>query len=310
MHIFTPRGRTHDAISRDSLHRWAEAVPASTYLLVLRNEETGRVIRRVWPLDTIEGATGWLRHMNAAGWSVMGRPWCGGRHVLVDDLNSVALECLTEAFTPSAIVESSPASYQAWITVSEAPVGAELAGSVARILARRFDGDIGATAWNQPGRVPGFTTRKLSRQSADGRYPYALLVSAEGPMVTAGSEELLAEAARGGGRTLPTFPPSTPPPPGRPRLLPRLPAEELAEATRRIHETLPVGAPIDRSRRDYAVARRLASYGAPPEHIASVLNTSEKLDGLAPAAADAYVERTIAAVLRSGRQNHSDRGGR
>ncbi|MGG5807723.1 DNA-primase RepB domain-containing protein [Falsiroseomonas sp. CW058] len=313
MHIFVPGGRTHDAISQQTLRRWLEALPAPSYLVVLRQEESGRVLRRVWSPDVIVQATAWMRHMNAAGWSILGRPWCGGRHVLVDDLATVTLARLADAYAPSAVVESSPGSFQAWVTVSQQPVGAELAGAVARLLARRFGGDIGATAWSQPGRVPAYTSRKPGRRMADGRYPYVRLVSADGPTVTPGADALLAEARGGEGGAPPVAappppPPSTPPTSGGPRLIPRLPAEEVAEATRRLREMLPVGTPVDRSRRDYSIAYRLARHGASPAHIADVLAASDKVERRPAGAVDAYIDRTVRAAMDAvARRQHGGR---
>jgi hypothetical protein len=96
---------------------------------------------------------------------------------LLDDLDPAAVDRLhTEGFTPSALVETSPGNFQAWLKHSQ-PLEGGLATLAARILADRFDADPSAAGWMRYGRLPGFTNRKPAYQGEDGNYPFVLLRS-------------------------------------------------------------------------------------------------------------------------------------
>jgi hypothetical protein len=96
---------------------------------------------------------------------------------LLDDLDRAAVDRLhTEGFTPSALVETSPGNFQAWLKHSQ-PLEGRLATLAARILADRFDADPSAAGWMRYGRLPGLTNRKPAYQREDGNYPFVLLRS-------------------------------------------------------------------------------------------------------------------------------------
>ena len=62
--------------------------------------------------------------------------------VLVDDLNAEAVNRMGEnGLLPAALIETSPANYQAWIKLSEKPISAELRKALAQEFARQYGGD-------------------------------------------------------------------------------------------------------------------------------------------------------------------------
>ena len=94
---------------------------------------------------------------------------------LLDDLDGATVSRLhKEGFTPSALVETSPGNFQAWLKHCQ-PLEGRLATLAARILADRFDADPSAAGWMRYGRLPGFTNRKAAYQREDGNYPFVLL---------------------------------------------------------------------------------------------------------------------------------------
>ncbi|MDI3309165.1 MAG: DNA-primase RepB domain-containing protein [Acetobacteraceae bacterium] len=303
------RGGFHAADrTRAAILGWAAALPATRYhiLVIPADGAQDRAIhRRFWSIRELERALGWLRWQNANHCHVVGRPW-DPRHVLLDDLTPDSLEGLMRRHRPAAVVESSPGSVQAWITLSERPVEPAIAGAVARVLATRFAGDRGAASPVQAGRVPGLTNRKRKHRSEQGLYPYARLCRADGPLVDPAGAELLAEAEALLRTRTPRqieSPTELPVASGSRQLTRRGGMEEHAEAVARLTASLPAGAVIDRSRLDYAVARRLLGRGMSVAEALNVVLAGEKSRGMAPDAAQAYARRTVeAAVAALGRR--------
>lgn len=99
------------------------------------------------------------------------------RFTLLDDLTASTVEQLSkEGYTPSAVVETSPGNFQAWLKHSR-PLEGRLATLAAHALAERFEADSSAAGWMRYGRLPGFTNRKPEYRKADGNYPFVLLRS-------------------------------------------------------------------------------------------------------------------------------------
>lgn len=299
---FHPAGRTHDEISRESIRRFANAMHEPFYLLSLRDDAADRTVQVYWPLDRIESSLGWLRYRNAQGARIHGRPW-STRHCLIDDMTHSALDRLTATYTPVAVVQTSPGSLQVWLTISDGHVPPQLATCIAQLLARRFSGDEGAAAARQPGAWPSFTNVKHRHRQDDGRFPFTRLIYAGGPIVTPHAADLIAEAASALDHRTKARHHLEPILQGSGRICETTPCEEINEATRRIREDLGPGIPIDRSRRDFAVAKRLIERGASPAYIAGVLTASEKAISMPAAMADAYVRRTISAAHKHRRWN-------
>lgn len=116
--------------------------------------------------------------------------------LLLDDLDRPAIYKLgVEGLEPTAVVETSPDNYQAWIRL--VPAGQHLAHSVAlaavRLLIERFGADPRASSPTQPGRLVGFTNRKPAYFNRD-RYPFVRLISARPGLVAPSALDLLKQA--------------------------------------------------------------------------------------------------------------------
>jgi hypothetical protein len=83
--------------------------------------------------------------------------------------------------------------------------------------------------------------------------------------------------------------------------LQRPPAEEHAAGLERVIASLPPGVTLDRSRADYAIARRLVSHGFSVAEVVSVLLEGERASGMPSAAAQVYARRTAEAAAAQGR---------
>lgn len=138
------------------------------------------MIPRTWDRDTLLRSVPWLRLQNLQGRNIYIRP--KGEHALslVDDLKADAITRMKrEGFQPAIVVETSPGNFQAWLRhPRELP--RETSTAVARELARRFDGDLGAADWRHFGRLSGFTNRKPAHQKADGLFPFVRLIESSG----------------------------------------------------------------------------------------------------------------------------------
>lgn len=99
------------------------------------------------------------------------------RFTLLDDLTTEMVDGLGRAgYAPSALVETSPGNFQAWLK-HQRPLEGRLATFAAHVLAERFKADPSAAGWRRYGRLPGFTNRKPEHRKADGNYPFVLLRS-------------------------------------------------------------------------------------------------------------------------------------
>ena len=111
--------------------------------------------------------------------------------ILVDDLTLDAARLMyKEGFEPSAIVQTSPNSYQAWVYVSNVYIRASHATEVARYLADRFGGDPACCSYRHYGRLTGYPNVKPEHMDSQGCYPMAKLIHAEHRVISR-SHELL-----------------------------------------------------------------------------------------------------------------------
>jgi hypothetical protein len=301
--------KTGAAYTRDQIKDMAFALRADQWIvtLVLAEHEPrhGRpeVMCTTYPFRTLlrPDTIGFLRGRNAEGYHVYGRP-DATQYILVDDLCAAALDQMkVDGHRPAAVVMTSEGNYQAWITVAKEPITDTEATATARLLAQRYSGDPGAAKATQPGRMPGTTNRKATRQLENGDYPYTRLGACMKYMqVTDAAAQILVEA-----RETLSSPPSSPSFTRRGRV----PGDKLQsdlspeEAAALYHDTVQYlfkrfggagfmktdGMP-DRSRIDHAVARHLALGGMPGHDCAAVIMAcSDK----ARERGMEYVERTI-----------------
>ena len=161
------------------------ALGGGHFVVGVRDAKIGLMILREWAPAELEGSLGWLKRMNARGNDIYIRPAGDHGFVLVDDLGSEALERMQrEGFAPAAIIETSPANYQAWVRISEQPLSADARTHAARGLAKHYGGDMNSADGHHFGRLAGFTNQKLKHTRA-GRQPYVLAHACPGTVAPA-----------------------------------------------------------------------------------------------------------------------------
>ena len=119
----------------------------------------------------------YLRAMNREGYNIYARPM-GLQYVLLDDLRRGVLDDLA-TIQPCALLETSPANYQAWLIMPDIPPHRDDAKAICRELAGRFGADMASADPDHVGRLPGFTNRKEKHQQSNGQYPFIRLRRSE-----------------------------------------------------------------------------------------------------------------------------------
>jgi hypothetical protein len=237
--------------------------------------------------------------MNAKAHHVYARP-ASTSYVMIDDLDEDGLDALRAAgHRPAAVVVTSSANHQAWLRLpgDEGAVSSELSSAVARLAARRFEGDAGAASSVQVGRLPGFTNSKAIYADRYGRYPFALLRTAAGGVDWKGRELLQAAGAELAARDAGSAAVAVAGSDMLPRRRPSLRACTPEEGRQRIAGALSDARP-DRSRLDHAIAARLLGRGATEAYVRAVLLAGERAREQGRGAEE-YVARTIAAGQRA-----------
>ena len=121
-----------------------------------------------------------LKYRNARGSHTYIRPSGEHRYTVLDDLDEAKLARLfADGFEPCAVVETSPANFQAWL--KHTAVLPKLLGTfAAQTLAARYGADPSAADWRRFGRLPGFTNCKPKYKREDGLFPFVRLRSHSG----------------------------------------------------------------------------------------------------------------------------------
>lgn len=116
------------------------------------------------------------------GESVCSTPLSENRHhILIDDMDREKLDRLiSEGYQPAILLESSPGSYQAIITVPKLGTAhdKDVGNRLSDTLNREY-GDPKLSGAVHPHRAPGYENRKPEHQREDGGYPEVRLLKAE-----------------------------------------------------------------------------------------------------------------------------------
>ena len=230
------------------------------------NHETGRMsFRNTWTAAQVRRAFGWLAARNASGSSCFIRPArtiAQSRWVLVGGLTIAALNRLTDAHTPSMVVQTVD-SFQAWLRL-EVAVDAITRLDVVRSLTRELGGESATLDRAQFGRLPGTTDRTPSRVR-DGRAKFVVLhsTSRTAAIPIPPDETRIAGRRKGGGE------------------------DDEAEGGKDDIATS--------GDRDFAIACRLLENGAADHTIAAAIAAARGFD---PKCRDGYLPRTIRAARR------------
>ena len=251
--------------------------------------------REGWTRAQVWRARDWIAVRNATGSSLYIRParelelsaW-----LLVDDLTAATLKEIN-AVRPGLVVETRPGLYQVWCRLRE-PVDVDTRTKIGRYLARRYGGDPGGVAGNQFGRLAGTTNRKPNRRQAGGLYPFATLRHAGGEVavieVAQAQSAAVPHAARAGKKKS-----------RRRSTLVRHPTRR-ARGEKEDRAGTARGGGHSQSKRDFAVACRLAEYGRTDSEIAAVIRA---VRGDEKAERTDYIDRTIRAARARVQRPHN-----
>jgi len=115
-------------------------------------------------------------------------------HILVDDLTQKKLDLLkADGYSPACVIESSPANYQAILTVpsieGDREKDREAANGITRELNQKY-GDPHLSGSVHAHRLPPFPNCKPKHQREDGSYPETLLVESNGGICEKTLQEL------------------------------------------------------------------------------------------------------------------------
>jgi hypothetical protein len=188
--------RTIQAVQQQIAAMGAQVFEIGLFNPSAADEGRAVMIPRTWDRDTLVRSIPWLRLQNADGRNIYVRP--KGEHdlSLVDDLSADAVRRMkATGFTPSAVVETSPGNFQAWLKHPR-QVPRELSTMAARKLADEFGGDRGAADWRHFGRLSGFTFRKRKYMDEGGLFPFVRLIEASGVRYPAGEQFLATTTAQ------------------------------------------------------------------------------------------------------------------
>ncbi|WP_114393197.1 DNA-primase RepB domain-containing protein [Oleisolibacter albus] len=169
-------------LTHDALRDFTNALPSHRYdVRIIPRKRGNRPATRNWTRavllapDTIK----FLRAANADDSDIFIRPGLAN-YVLVDfDADGDArLKALLDDGVPVALaVRTSPDHVQAWIDIGTMrEVTADEGAEAARILARRYGGDMGATGRMQLGRAPGFFNRKPKYRDENNHFPLVRII--------------------------------------------------------------------------------------------------------------------------------------
>lgn len=163
------------------------------YEFVLKNPDCEKAI---WSLKTaqefIEKIPVLNEHLQKHLFHVWFRPNVSS-YIFLDDLSlKQAQRLYKEGYEPSAIIETSPGNFQAWVCVSCVYIRASHATAIARYLASMFGGDLGSCHYRHYGRMVGYPNVKEQHRDASGRYPIARLHYAKHRVISRSHELLIA----------------------------------------------------------------------------------------------------------------------
>lgn len=162
-----------------AVRRQLQAMGCDHYEVGIRDAETGKMMNKEWPAGEVVKNVPWLKRMNAMGSDIYIRPQGDSNLVLVDDVDGVTVEQMTEdGCKPALVIETSPKNHQAWVKLTQER-SADVRKEIAQGLAKKYDADPNSADAKHYGRLAGFTNRKPEHQEY-GRSPYVLCRQSSG----------------------------------------------------------------------------------------------------------------------------------
>ncbi|MEQ9590932.1 MAG: DNA-primase RepB domain-containing protein [Parvibaculaceae bacterium] len=284
---------TQTDLTRQYFTQQLAALGVARYEFCLVDANSGRAERHLWSASHALSRLSWLKHRNASEWHIYLRPETCEPIVLVDDLSHAGVEAMrADGLGALCIVESSPDNFQAWVRVAESPIPHELATGIGEVLATRYEADLRAKSFRQPGRAVGFTNVKPKHKLPNGLFPFVRLHEASGqsaqkPAALVDSARALLKERRASRAQI------------RNRYLKRSRRVGLEDPQSFFENAVAYickqyGADTDLSRADAAAARRMLTHGYAAADVATAMLRSEAIhDRRGHRVAD-YVDRTVA----------------
>ena len=172
-----------------AVRRQLKALGAKIYDIGIKTAKG--MLNREWSMEQVLKHIPWLKGENAKGADIYVRP-AGEKNqgiLLVDDVNLARIEHLKKSgFEPAAVVETSPANYQAWIRLTSNEIEPVLATGISKALATQAQGDPNSADWKHFGRLAGFTNQKPEHRTARGQNPWVLCHESSGRQASRGEE--------------------------------------------------------------------------------------------------------------------------
>lgn len=171
-------------LTRDALRDFTRSLPASAYdVRIIPRGQNSKPMPRLWSAGVLlsPSTIHFLRAANADGSDIFIRPDFAN-YVLVDfdEDGDRRWKAMRDDGVPVALaVLTSPDHVQAWIDIGPMRDVTEAeSAEAARILARRYGGDMRATGRKQLGRAPGFFNRKPKYRDEHGHFPRVQIIHA------------------------------------------------------------------------------------------------------------------------------------
>ena len=161
------------------VRRQLQAMGCAHYEIGIRDTETGKMMNKEWSAGEVIKGVPWLKRMNAMGNDIYIRPHGDSNLVLLDDVDGVTVEQMTEdGCKPALVIETSPKNHQVWVKLTQER-SADVRKEIAQGLAKKYDADPNSADSRHYGRLAGFTNRKPEHQEY-GRSPYVLCRQSSG----------------------------------------------------------------------------------------------------------------------------------
>lgn len=262
--------------------------------------QSGKMLSRKGNAGDVLNLLPWLKKQNADGANIYIRPDAGKFNaglVLVDDLSYATLLALTkDGYTPSAVIETSPGNFQAWVRIADyyAEVPPGLATACAKHLARSYNADPNSADWKHFGRLAGFTNRKPKHADSNGRFPFVLCRSANHLVCESGPRLLMDLELRMAHEPMKRRAPDAPTDAAAYAAMFEQTRDVIAAARKIAQAVLQKHASIDLSRVDFAVARELCLQRFSDDQIVEALrHSSQDLETRKQGHVDDYLTRTV-----------------
>ncbi|NJL53125.1 MAG: MobA/MobL family protein [Hydrococcus sp. SU_1_0] len=299
------------------------------------DREAGKMVNRSWHRDEIlrydpetkrYPIIAFLKQQNSQGKHIYVRPvpLSNGDSqglVLVDDLDPIQVEELkASGLKPACVIETSYRNHQVWLQVAKS-LNRETATTVAKELAREYEGDAASASYQHFGRLAGFTNCKEDyADKYTEKFPWVRIKEATGEASISTAEAYLERARE---RVKLTIQQQQAAAQKREQLLKQQTSDQECQRALQSFERIRATSrqryqQYDESKLDWVTLKRLAKRGySLPALEYALAHGSPQLEERKKGHVEDYIARTVenvsreadvlAAIERQSRQQSSDR---